>query len=67
MNIERVKNALTPDFNSQGAYTGRIIQRETFVIPDSEGNPIQVERDVVITWDTIKEILSLVRERAQLD
>lgn len=66
MNIDRIKAAVDPDFNSQGAYTGRVIQRETVTVLDGEGNPIHKEVDVVISWDTIKQILALVRERMQL-
>ena len=62
--ISRVKSALEPDFHSQGAYTGRVTQRETFTVLDEDGNPIHVERDVLISWATIQAVLSMVRERA---
>lgn len=64
MDISRVKSALETDFHSQGAYTGRITQRETFTVLDEEGNPIHVERDVIISWSSIKQLLEMVRERA---
>lgn len=64
MNVERVLSALNPDHFSRSAYAGRVTQRETFTVIDGEGNPIQVERDVIITWDTIEQILKMVAERA---
>lgn len=64
MQIDRVRAALDNDFNSQGAYTGRVIQKEEFTVLDHEGNPIHVERDVIISWDTIQKILALVKDRA---
>ena len=66
MQTELIKAALTPDHHSQAAYTGRIIQREEFTVIDGEGNPIHVERDVVITWDTIKAVIALIRKRIKL-
>ena len=63
----RVKSALTPDFHSKAAYVGRITQRETFTVSDEDGNPINVERDVIISWATIEQVLSMVRERAGID
>lgn len=66
MDISRVKSALEPDFHSQGAYAGRITQRETFTVLDEEGNPIHVERDVIISWSSMQELLKMVRERAGL-
>lgn len=66
MSIERITAALDDDHNSQAAYTGRIIQKQDFTIQDSDGNTIHVEKDVIITWDTIKKVLSLVRDRAQI-
>lgn len=66
MNLERVKAAVTADHHSRSAYVGRVIQKETFTVPDGDGNPIHVERDVVITWETIEAVLAMVRERAQI-
>lgn len=66
MSIERVKSALEDDHHSRSAYTGRITQREEFTVLDEAGTPIHVERDVIITWDTIKAVLALVRERAKI-
>ena len=66
MNIERVKAALDTDHHSRSAYTGQITQKETFTVLDGDGNPIHVERDVVITWDTIEQMLQLIRKRAQI-
>lgn len=66
MSIERVKSALEPDFHSRGAYAGRLTQREVFTVSDLEGNPIQVERDVLISWETIEAVMAMIKERAQI-
>ena len=67
MNIERVKNALAPDHQSQAAYTGRIKQTETVTVFAEDGTPIQKEVTFYISWDSISEILALVRKRAGLN
>ena len=64
MNDERVKNALAPDFHSQAAYTGRVTQTETVVVHAEDGTPIQKEVTFYISWDSICQILALVRKRA---
>ena len=66
MNNERVKNALAPDHQSQAAYTGRIKQTETIIVHAEDGTPIQKEVTFYISWDSISEILALVRKRAGL-
>lgn len=64
MNNERVKNALAPDHQSQAAYTGRIKQTETIIVLAEDGTPIQKEVTFYISWDSISELLTLVRKRA---
>lgn len=64
MNNERVKNALAPDHQSQAAYTGRIKQTETIIVHAEDGTPIQKEVTFYISWDSISELLTLVRKRA---
>lgn len=66
MNIEKVKAALAPDHFSQAAYTGRVKQTETVVVHAEDGTPIQKEVTFYISWDTISQILTLVRQRAGL-
>lgn len=66
MNTEKVKAALAPDHFSQAAYTGRIKQTETVVVHAEDGTPIQKEVTFYISWDTISQILTLVRQRAGL-
>ncbi len=66
MNVERVKEALTPDHHSAFVYCGRIVQREAFSVFDKDGNEIHAERDVVITRKTIEAVLEMVRERAAI-
>ncbi len=64
--LSRLIAATKATTKTQQAYTGRIIQRETVTVQDEQGNPIQKEIDVYLTWDTIKEVLSLIRARAGL-
>ena len=64
MNIERVKNALASDHQSQAAYTGRIKQTETVTVFAEDGMPIQKEVTFYISWDSIAQFLALVRKRA---
>ena len=66
MNNEKVKAALAPDHFSQAAYTGRVKQTETVVVHSEDGTPIQKEVTFYISWDTISQILNLVRQRAGL-
>ena len=64
MNNERVKNALATDHQSQATYTGRVKQTETIIVYTEDGTPIQKEVSFYISWDSIAEILNLVRLRA---
>lgn len=64
MTPERVLSALNPDHFSRSAYTGKVTQKEVFTVLDGEGNPIQVEREVIISWETIEKILKMVADRA---
>lgn len=64
MNVEQIKAALASDHDSALAYAGRVIQKETLTVPDADGNPIHIERDIVITRVTIETILEMVRQRA---
>ncbi|MCF8861647.1 hypothetical protein Ab1vBOLIVR2_gp65 [Agrobacterium phage OLIVR2] len=52
MNADKLKAALA----------GHVVQKETFTVLDSEGNTIHVERDVVIKWSTIEEILEMAKQ-----
>lgn len=63
---KRVRNSLEPDHNSKSAYTGRITQTETVIIYDENGVPIQKEFSFFITWDTIKQMLEMIKKRAHL-
>lgn len=66
MNVDKIKAALADDHHSRNAYTGRIKQRvETHTFAE-DGTPIHLEVDVMISWDTFKQMLGLVRERAGL-
>lgn len=60
----KVRQALAPDHGSQAAYAGRIKQTEIVEIFDENGTPIQKEVTFYISWDTIAQVLALVRKRA---
>lgn len=66
MNAERVKAALAADHHSRSAYAGRISQKEVVTVTTEDGTPIQKEVEIFLTWDTISNMLELVRERAGL-
>lgn len=60
----KVQKALAPDHGSQAAYAGRIKQTEIVEIIDENGTYIQREVTFYISWDTIAQVLALVRKRA---
>lgn len=60
----KVLTALAPDHSSQAAYAGRIKQTEIVEIIDENGTYIQKEVTFYISWDTITEVLAMVRKRA---
>jgi len=64
VNNERVQHALAPDPQSKAAYTGRIKQTETVIIHAEDGTPIEKEVSFYISWDSIAELLTLIRKRA---
>lgn len=66
MNPERVKAALAADHHSRSAYTGQLVQRETVEIVTEDGTSIQKEVDIYISWDTISNMLTMIRNRAGL-
>lgn len=63
MNEEIVKNALASDHSSQRAYTGQVQQTETVIVHAEDGTPIQQDITFYISWNSISQILSLVRKR----
>ncbi len=63
---ERIRAALAMDHHSRSAYTGRISQTETVIVHDQNGVPIQKDVSIFISWDTIEQILNMVRSRANL-
>lgn len=66
MNEIQIRAALTPDHQSQAAYTGRVKQTEIVQVITDEGVAIEKEVTIYISWDSINAILGLVRERAGL-
>ena len=59
--------ALASDPASQIAYAGKIKQTEHVSIIDSHGNVHEKEVEIYISWDSIAQILNLVRERAGIN
>lgn len=64
--IKAITAALASDHHSKAAYTGRIQQSETVTVYAEDGTPIQKEVSFFISWDTIDQILTMVRNRAGL-
>lgn len=67
MHEPRVKAALTPDFHSQAAYTGRLTQTETVTVVLEDGTAVEQEVTIYISWDTIKNMLAMVANRAGVE
>ena len=66
MDINKVKTALAPDCMSKAAYAGRVAQTETVMVFAEDGTPIEREFTFYISWDSISEILTMVRKRADI-
>lgn len=66
-NTKLIVDALQSDGYSQVAYTGKIKQIEHVSIIDSHGNVHEKDVEIYISWDSIDQILNLVRERAGLN
>lgn len=64
MTDARVVAALTPDFHSRAAYTGRLRQQEDVTIILDDGTVVEKTVDIYISWDTIQDMLVMVAERA---
>ena len=66
MNIQQVKAALAPDHHSKAAYVGRVKQTETITVTTEDGTAIEREVTIYISWDSMEEMLKLIRNRAGL-
>ncbi len=66
MDNKDIINALAPDTKSQIAYAGRIKQTELVTVYTEDGTPIEKEVTFYLSWDSISELLTLVRKRAGL-
>jgi hypothetical protein len=65
--IEQLEAALTPSIDTKVAYHGEFSFLITVRVEDEEtGEPINVERNVMVPWNTIKEIMAAIRDRAAL-
>lgn len=61
-----IEEALSSSLNNRKKYCGNITQKEVFTILDKDGNPIHVERDVIISWHTIEKIFKMVKAEINL-
>jgi hypothetical protein len=65
--IEKLEAALTPSSDTKAAYHGEFSFLITVRVEDEEtSEPINVERKVMVPWNTIKEIMAAIRDRAAL-
>ena len=63
----RLVEATSINAENQMAYAGKIKQTEHVSIIDSHGNVHEKEVEIYISWDSIAQILNLVRERAGIN
>lgn len=63
VNKDKINAVLAPDHFSQAAYTGKVKQTETIIIHAEDGTPLQRDITFYISWDSICEILALIRKR----
>jgi hypothetical protein len=65
--IEALEAALTPSSDTKAAYHGEFSFLITVRVEDEEtSEPIDVKRKVMVPWNTIKEIMAAIRDRAAL-
>jgi len=65
--IEQLEAALTPSSDTKAAYHGEFSFLITVRVEDEEtSEPIDVKRKVMVPWNTIKEIMAAIRDRAAL-
>ena len=65
--IEQLEKALTPSIDTKVAYHGEFSFLITVRVEDEEtSEPIDVKRKVMVPWNTIKEIMAAIRDRAAL-
>ena len=65
--IETLEAALTPSSDTKAAYHGEFSFLITVRVEDEEtSEPIDVKRKVMVPWNTIKEIMAAIRDRAAL-
>ncbi|OOO23410.1 hypothetical protein [Agrobacterium pusense] len=60
--VERLQEALTPSGATKAAYIGEF----SFGIDDRDEDGDECTRTVVVPWTTVKEIMSAIRERAEM-
>jgi hypothetical protein len=60
--IDRLQEALTPSGATKAAYIGEF----SFDIDDRNEDGEECSRNVVVPWTTVKEIMAVVRSRAEM-
>ncbi len=62
--IAALEAALTPSAETKAAYTGEF----TFIVleshEDDDGDQVDYEREFTVPWDTLKDIMTAIRARA---
>lgn len=59
-----VEKALLPDQASVIAYAGKVKQVETVTLFLEDGTAVTKDVTIVISWETVQQLLSLIRKRA---
>jgi L-rhamnose isomerase len=64
--LARLISALNADWNVRGDYIGRVKQKEKVTVFAEDGTPIETEIEFSISFESVRSILKLVREKANL-
>lgn len=59
-----IEKALTPDQASVVAYAGKVKQTETVTLFLEDGTAVTKEVNIVLSWETIQEVMALICKRA---
>jgi hypothetical protein len=62
-----IEKALTPDQASVAAYAGKIKQVEEVTVFLDDGTAVTKQIEVIISWETVMKLLSLIRRRAKIN
>lgn len=62
--VARLREALTPSGDTKGAYSGEFTFTDSTIYVDEDGEEHQ--REIMVPWATIKEIMKAISARAAL-